>query len=58
MIDAHLEWPFLDATHRALVTAARAWAGESGGQATDGMEAADVDAICRRHTTHFQRCLP
>jgi hypothetical protein len=52
MIDAHLDWPFLDATHRALATAARAWARESGAHGTDrteGADAADVDAICRRH---------
>ena len=64
MIDAHLDWPFLDATHRALATAARAWACESVAQEADGTHAGDVDAICRRHVASLgaagllRECVP
>jgi alkylation response protein AidB-like acyl-CoA dehydrogenase len=42
---SHLDWPFLDATHRALAAEAAGWAAV---HAAGGCHA-DVDATCRRH---------
>ncbi len=42
---AHLGWPFVADSHRALARAAEAWAASALGEWTHG---ADADAICRR----------
>jgi alkylation response protein AidB-like acyl-CoA dehydrogenase len=60
---AHLDWPFFDATHRALAADADRWAigatqrlkteaqlrSTNGDAPNGGYEEANVDAICRRH---------
>jgi alkylation response protein AidB-like acyl-CoA dehydrogenase len=60
---AHLDWPFFDATHRALAVDADRWAtgamqrlnteaelrGANGHRLHDDYLDANVDAICRRH---------
>ena len=63
MVRAHFDWPFFDATHRALGADADRWAtgavqrlkteaeirGSNGLALQDDYVQANVDAICRRH---------
>ena len=57
---AHLDWPFLDAAHRALASDAAHWAAQHA--LTAG--ANDIDAICRRHVASLgaagllRHCVP
>ena len=63
----HLDWPFLDATHRALAAEADRWADaaqERAGSAGVPTMRAEVDATCRRHVASLgaagllRHCVP
>jgi acyl-CoA dehydrogenase len=67
MSDAHLDWPFLDATHRALAASARRWIAEQSKEAAQAAvveQTRDVDAICRRNVASLgaagllRECVP
>src|ERR1051326_4425069 len=58
---SHLDWPFFEASHRALATSADGWAEE---QATRRPGGRDVDALCREWVGalaaagHLRHCVP
>jgi acyl-CoA dehydrogenase len=57
---SHLEWPFFEASHRALAAGTDRWASEQAAQRSDG----SVDARCRAWVAaladggHLRHCVP
>ena len=67
MVASHLEWPFLDAAHRALAAQAERWAVDATRAAARPNEPSDtgeIDAICRGHVASLgvngllRHCVP